>query len=119
MADIRTQLDKAGVVALLEQYGKQVVISKQPNGMEYELTIVPTPRLSKREAVKLGELRRTSVAGEPAPSINAIFLYRGKEANELDDIMNGDEVIEEKLVVKPKKKASTTTRSNPNAKKKD
>jgi len=116
MADIRKQLDKEGVVALLEQYGKQVVISKQPNGMEYELTVVPLPRLSKREAVKQWELRRTSVAGDPAPSINAIFVYRGKKAGELDDIMNGDEVIAEKIIVRRKRKPSTTTRSNPNSK---
>ena len=116
MADIRTRLDKDWVIALLEQYGKQVIISKQPDGMEYELTIVPLPRLSKKEAVKLGETHRTSVAGEPNSSINAIFVYRGKKADELDEIMNGDEIIEEKLIVKPKRKPSTTTRSNPNSK---
>lgn len=120
MVDSRKQLDKEMVVALLEQYGKQVIISKQPDGMQYELTVIPPPRISKRdriEAVELGQLRRASVGWEPSSSIGVIFVYKGKEPNELDAIMTGEEVIADKTVP-PKRKTSTTTRSNPNTKKK-
>lgn len=57
----------------------QVVISKSPSGVEYELTVIPRP-VNRRE-------RRTSVGGNVYGGADVVYRYVGKKKGELDGLM--------------------------------
>lgn len=72
-------IDRQRAEAIVRENPGQVVITKNSNGRDYDVTVIPKPA-NKND-------KRSSTSGQAVGGPDVIYQYNGKEKGELDDLM--------------------------------